>query len=117
MRSGQLRRSPLTRNAGIARTKGLQPRSKKTAEVYRTRRAPLVAELLQSRPWCEIRWDDDCQARSTQVHEPEKRSKGADITDPEACVTACAHCHRQVHLNPAEAERRGWLARSSAVGA
>ena len=93
----------------------LRPRSAKQAAVYRDHRVPLVKELLTVRPWCEIRWDSECQGWAVQVHEPRKRSQGADICDPAECVTTCRHCHRQVHGNPAEAARRGWLRPGKAV--
>jgi len=107
--------TPLHGGQPLARVAPLRPRSAKTAKVYREQRAPLVAELLTTRPWCQIRWDDRCQGRAADVHEPRKRSHGADITDPAQCVTTCRHCHSQVHGNPAAAERRGWLIRSTAV--
>jgi hypothetical protein len=88
--------------------KPLRARSKKTERIYIDRRE-LVAELLEAQPWCQIRWDDDCGARATDVHEPGMRSRGADILDPDQCVTGCRHCHDMVHANPAEATDRGWM--------
>jgi hypothetical protein len=90
-------------------SKPLPPRSKKTAKVYRDERVPLVTALLTERPWCEIQWDDGCQGRSVDAHEPRMRSRGADICDPGQCVAACRHCHNQVHANPAAATEKGWL--------
>ncbi len=34
------------------------------------------------------------------VHEPGKRSQGADPTDPDQCVALCRTHHRLVHANP-----------------
>lgn len=96
-------RTPLTRSR-----KRLPARSPKTARVYVTRRQ-VVAGILEARPWCQIRWDAGCQRRSAHVHEPEMRSRGADILDPDTCVAACRHCHDMVHGHPAEATERGWL--------
>jgi hypothetical protein len=114
-RSASLRRGappkrgkPLQCRTQLKRTGPLKPRSAKTARVYVTRRQ-VVADLLAAYPWCQIRWDAKCWRRATQVHEPGMRSRGADICDPEQCVTGCAYCHGQVHANPAEATKRGWL--------
>jgi hypothetical protein len=90
------------------RTTGLKPRSAKNAARYRIR-GPLVGALLEAHPWCAIRWDDDCQGRSVDVHEPGMRCRGADICDPAQCVVSCRHCHDQVHANPAEATKRAWM--------
>lgn len=82
----------------------LKRRSKKQEAKYRIRR-PLVAELLEQRPVCER-----CSAaRSTDVHEPRLRSRGADINDPEQCVCLCRDCHRWVHDNPTAATNEGWM--------
>lgn len=98
------RKTPLRSASNLERRTPLKPRSKKQEAKYRIRR-PLVAELLAERPVCER-----CQsARSTDVHEPRMRSRGADITDPEQCVCLCRDCHMWVHANPAEATAEGWL--------
>ena len=108
-RGGTIERAVGLRRGGqLARTGRLSPRSRKTQATYRSR-ADLVAALLETKPWCEIRWDDDCESRSTDVHEPEMRSRGADILNEDGCVTACRHCHNKVHANPAEATGRGWM--------
>jgi hypothetical protein len=98
------RKTPLRSTGNLERHTPLKPRSKKQEAKYRIRR-PLVAELLAERPVCER-----CQAaRSTDVHEPRMRSRGADITDPEQCVCLCHDCHMWVHANPALATAEGWL--------
>lgn len=91
----------------------IRPRSEKTKRTYEVR-GPLVAALLAERPWCEIRWDAKCWGLATEVHEPGMRSRGADICDPEQCVTGCHYCHRMVHDHPAEATERGWMIPSGA---
>jgi hypothetical protein len=110
-----LRGRPLAQVIPLQRRTPLKPRSTKTAKLYREQRVPLVAGLLHTYPWCQIRWDEHCHGRATAVHEPGKRSHGADICDPAQCVTTCGHCHDQVHGHPAEAEQRGWLIRSSTI--
>ena len=100
---------PMSRGSGLQRTGRLRPRSEKTQRIYVTRRQ-VVAQVLDANPWCQIRWDDPgCQRRSTEVHEPGMRSRGADICNPAECVAGCHYCHRMVHDHPAEATRRGWL--------
>lgn len=86
---------------------GLKHRSKKQEAKYVVRRV-LVAELLAERPVCE-RCDS---ARSTDVHEPGMRSRGADICDPDQCVCLCWPCHRWIHDHPAEATAEGWMVAS-----
>lgn len=92
----------------MKRSGRLRPRSKKTEKIYRTRRQ-VVAYVLGRFPLCQIRWDRRCERWSVDVHEPQMRSRGADICDPAACVATCRHCHERVHANPAEATRRSWL--------
>jgi hypothetical protein len=111
-----MKRSPIQRKTRLERSARLQggsqlkrvtplrARSKKQEALYRIRR-PLVAELLAEQPVCER-----CQsARSTDVHEPRMRSRGADITDREQCVCLCRDCHSWVHAHPTEATAEGWL--------
>jgi hypothetical protein len=105
------RRSELKPGGQLNRGGRLRPRSKKTAAKYRDRRL-LVAELLEQRPWCEIRWDDRCQGRAVDVDEVISRGRGGDYCDPENCQTACRACHSAKHENPLEAVARG-VARNS----
>jgi hypothetical protein len=98
------RSTPLTGGQPLKRGKPMRQRSKKQEALYRVRR-PLVAELLAEFPVCQ-RCDS---ARSTDVHEPRMRSRGADITDREQCVCLCRPCHNFVHDHPAEATAEGWL--------
>ena len=95
----------LTRSGPLRRTR-LRPVSRKRARVQRKRRI-LVAELLA---------DAVCArcgtARATDVHEPRQRSLGADILDPEQCVTLCRPCHDHVHDNITESLADGWLVAS-----
>lgn len=84
----------------------LRNRSKKMAKLYVTR-AALVEQLLQERPWCEIRWDAGCQGRAVDVDEILSRGRGGDFLDPENCQTTCRYCHDKKHTEPAEALERG----------
>lgn len=110
------RRTPLQAKAGLgrggsslARTARVAPRSAKRQEAMVIRRA-LVAQLLKDRPRCEGRWA--CRgARSVDVHERIKRSRGGSITDPDQAhmVTLCRACHELTETHPAEATRRRLL--------
>ena len=106
---GPKRRTGMKPGGQLARRSRIRSRSPRTARVYQQERRPLVARLLAERPWCEIRWDRGCQGQSADVHEPRMRSRGADICDPAGCVTACRHCHDQVHANPAAATEKGLM--------
>ena len=102
------RGAPLRRGKPMRRGKPLRYRSGKTAALYVKRRrvvAGMLAEILR----CQIQWDEGCQGRSTDIHEPRMRSRGADICNPAECVAACRYCHDKVHANPAESTGRGWL--------
>lgn len=113
-RQGLARTKGLARGAGLQRKAGLKPRSKRMARTYVDRRA-LVAALLSAHPWCQIRWDRDCQGRAVDVHEPLTRARLGSVTDRANCVTTCRHCHDQVHNHPAAARERGWLIPSGGV--
>ncbi len=99
---------PLQRRKELARTGRLRQRSARTERRYVERRQ-LVAALLEAVPWCPIRWDDGCQGRTVDVHEPGMRCRGADILDEDQCTAACRYCHDKVHDHPAEATARGWM--------
>lgn len=91
------------------RRTALRPRSAKTSARYVHRRE-LVARLLAERPVCEVR--ALCRgARSVDVHERLKRSRGGDILDPVQAhmVTACRACHDWTEREPAMAEARRML--------
>lgn len=109
--TGFARRAELARTGGperrteLKRTAGLKPRSAKTAKKYRVR-SVLVAELLETRPWCEIRWDARCQGRAIEVDEILSRGRGGDYCDPDNCQTTCRACHDAKHGFPLEAVRR-----------
>lgn len=99
-------RTELKNTQPLKRQAPLRNRSKKMAKLYVTR-AALVEQLLQERPWCEIRWDAGCQGRAVDVDEILSRGRGGDFLDPENCQTTCRHCHDKKHTEPTEALERG----------
>ena len=90
----------------------LPRRSKKMQDAYRKSRIPLVIEVLAERPWCEIRFDENCTGRATTLHEVKKRSRGGDITNKKNVLSACAYCNGAVEDHPEEAHARGFAAYS-----
>lgn len=104
-----LKRTELRRSKGLERQrKPIRPVSRRRERVQRDRRKLVTAELSR-RPWCEIRWDDNCRGRSVTLHEPDTRARGGDILDVANTKSTCGWCHDQVHANPAEATARGFL--------
>src|SRR3990167_8287524 len=108
------RSAPLRRVTGLSRSTALRPRSKRVAKVYRDVRVPLVRRLLAERPVCEARFSLICTGRSTAIHERLSRAGGGSITDEANCLAVCFECHRAIHRNIAESERRGFLQRRRA---
>lgn len=115
------RRTPLQAKTGLGRGSGLSqgkplerrtrvaPRSEKRQADMVERRA-LVVRLLRERPRCEARWV--CRgARSVDVHERIKRSRGGSILDERQAhmVTLCRACHEMTETHPAEATARRLL--------
>lgn len=89
-------------------------RSKKQEALYQKRR-PLVAKLLEERPWCEACppyafFDEKAiynRRQSVDVHELKNRSQGGSILDERNLLTVCRPCHTRITNKPAEAERLG----------
>lgn len=106
------RSKPLARTGQLARTAVLKARSPKTAKVYRTERVPLVQDILAARRFCEIRWDANCRTLAEGLHEILSRGRGGSITDEANVLAACHYCNGAVSDNPAQAEARGFLAKS-----
>lgn len=75
--------------------------SKKRAALNRARRK-LIASMGE--PMCRR-----CGKRAEDLHEPGKRSQGADPSDPSQVVPVCRACHDHIHANVAESVRDGWL--------
>lgn len=89
----------------LERRTPLRARSRRQANTYRTRRAPLVADLLEERPVCQR-----CQAaRSSEVHELKSRARGGSILEENNLAALCHACHAWITTNPAAATAEGWL--------
>lgn len=107
-----MKRSPLKRGKGLARTGGLkrtgrlQYRSKKTQEKYDKERIPLVAAQLEAQPWCQLDFPG-CWGKATCVDELKSRGRGGSITNTANCVSACVPCNGYKEDHPAEAHARG----------
>lgn len=100
----------------------MRNRSKKKEEEYKLRR-PLVARLLQERPWCEacpVFASHDEKAtyvrnRSLDIHEIIRRSQGGSILDEKNLMAVCRSCHRRIGNYPQLAfdlglAKHGWEA-------
>lgn len=111
-RGGPLaRRTPLAARSGLARGGALPARSAKTEKVYEARR-PLVAEILDSRRWCEAQIPGVCLGQATQVHEVLTRGRGGSILDPDNLLALCgagpAGCHPHITGHPKWADLWGF---------
>lgn len=98
----------------------MRHRSKKKEAEYRVRR-PLVARLLEERPWCEacpVFATHDGKVvynrqRSVDIHEIKRRSQGGSILDESNLLAVCRDCHRRIGNYPELAfslglAKRGW---------
>jgi 5-methylcytosine-specific restriction endonuclease McrA len=82
-------------------------RSKKKEAEYRLRR-PLVARLLEERPFCEAcpvfaEHDEKSVYRrnaSMDVHELVRRSQGGSILDESNLMCVCRQCHTRIGNYP-----------------
>lgn len=85
----------------------MRHRSKKKEAEYRLRR-PLVARLLEERPWCEAcakfaEYDGHAtykRNRSSDIHEIVRRSQGGSILDEENLMAVCRPCHTRIGNHP-----------------
>lgn len=92
----------------MQRSQPLRRRSKKTSQVYRTQRIPLVRELLADQPLCER-----ClRTYATEVHEIKSRARGGSILDRDNLALLCHDCHAWVTTHPKDATLEGWLKHS-----
>lgn len=95
-------------------------RSKKKEAEYRIRR-PLVARLLEQRPYCEacpVFAEHDGKAiysrqQSVDIHELKRRSQGGSILDEDNLLAVCRRCHDRIGRHPALAfelglAKHGW---------
>lgn len=103
-------RTPLKATKPVpTRQSRLRPRSKKTEKLY-VKRRELVKYILDTRRFCEARWDDNCQITAVDVHEILPRSQGGRIVGGDASeyLAVCRLCHDQIETNPQEAHERGF---------
>lgn len=92
----------------------MRHRSKKKEAEYRLRR-PLVARLLEERPWCEacpVFAEHDgktiyARQRSVDIHELVRRSQGGSILDEENLMAVCRGCHNRIGNHPSLAFELG----------
>jgi hypothetical protein len=86
----------------------LRTRSKK-AQAIAPKRKYFVKTMLDLYPACQVRWDDDCQSKSVDIHEPLTRARGGSILSKDNAIATCRHCHSQIHIHPNQATDRGFL--------
>ncbi len=85
----------------------MRHRSKKKEAEYRLRR-PLVARLLEERPYCEAcpvfaKHDEKItyqRHRSVDIHEIVRRSQGGSILEESNLLAVCRECHRRIGNHP-----------------
>lgn len=114
-RTSLTRKTPLKAKSALKRVTQLRPRSEKRIKLYKEERIPLVIELLEANPWCQLgplfRAVDPtyslCTHQATCVDELKKRSAGGDITDRENCRTSCWNCNQHKENEPLLADRAG----------
>lgn len=106
--------STLSSSSSLGGGGKIAPRSKKMQKLYEESRIPFVISFLEEHPYCQIRWDDQCQGVAVDVDEIKLRSQGGakvpksgEDTSKQFLAT-CRHCHIQKTSNPAEAKRRGF---------
>lgn len=97
-----MKRTPIKRRT---RVRAQSERRQQLAEARRV----FVALVLQTHPYCQVRWDGKCQAHAIDVHEPLSRARGGSILDWSNALSICRYCHSMVHDHPAEATERGFL--------
>lgn len=118
IKKASLKRTPLkpgqaleTKKPLAGPTKRISKRSKKTQKFYEEFRIPFVIQFLEEHPYCEIRWDENCQGEAIDVDEIKLRSRGGAKVpqdgDPSNFQSSCRYCHEQKTTHPAEAKSRG----------
>jgi len=73
-------------------------RSKQNAEYLKERE-----KFMSKNPLCQI-----CKKKSTEVHHIEKRN-GERLTNVSNFMAVCRSCHLDIHLNPIESRKKGFL--------
>lgn len=87
----------------LRRVTPLRAQSKKRQRDAVIRRR-LVAELLETYPWCQRCFVE----RAVDCHELKNRSQGGDPLDPTGIATLCRPCHTWVTEHPQKAHDEGW---------
>ena len=85
----------------------IRRQSKKAARRARERRKCLAVVRERSGGRCECRCSPNCTGRMDTGHEPQKRSRGGDPTDPNQVLAACNFCNFWIEENPAAATKLG----------
>ncbi len=85
----------------------MQRVSKKRRATLPARKLCLEAVRERSGGRCECKCSPDCTGRMDTGHEPLKRSRGGDPTDPAQVLAACDRCNFWIEENPTEATRLG----------
>jgi hypothetical protein len=98
------RRKPLV--SGRRRTR-LRRQSAKARARAEARRECLRVVRERSGGRCECRCSPDCTGRMETGHEPLKRSRGGDCTDPAQVLAACLLCNGWIEDHDEEATRLG----------
>lgn len=90
----------------------MRRRSRKTARRDRELRK-LADQYLEDNPWCEIRWDANCEGRADQVDHRINRSVRPDLVlEPSNFQGCCWYCHHMKTTRVEEALVRGFAQRS-----
>lgn len=95
----------------VAMKRGEKPlpfRSEKMKATYKERR-PLVERLLRERPRCQF---EECNDRSTEIHEVVTRARGGSILDESNCMALCHDHHAYITVNPKWAQENGYMKHS-----
>lgn len=96
----------------------LRRRSKKTADLYRKKRIPLIKEMIEANTPCELgpiimketHWMG-CAGRASTYHEKRKRSAGGSIINRENIMASCHNCNMYVEQFPEVSHHIGLVLR------
>jgi hypothetical protein len=80
--------------------------SKKKAAIKREY-MKLREKFLKDRPWCEYFLHFKEKRPSTEVHH--KKGRGSFMLDTSTWMAVCRTAHQEIHFNPAESYRMGWM--------
>ena len=103
-----MKRSPITRTAGLKRSGGISPVSQKRTAENRERKKTRVEVLERCGNLCEARLSI-CTRTVDDLHEIKTRARGGSITDPDNCLGLCRSCHTFITDNPQFALDNGFI--------